>query len=86
MKVATAPLPNLLNHWAEVTPRIRAAGHLLIVLDFDGTLVRIASRPNRVRLRPATRRVLLRAARNTNLSVAVVSGRRSSELRHFLNS
>jgi trehalose 6-phosphate phosphatase len=55
-----------------------------VFLDFDGTLVNIAPRPDQVRLAPATRRVLRRLARHPRVTLVVISGRRRAELmRHI---
>ena len=72
---------HLFRHWQEVAARIRAKRRAIVFLDFDGTLVHIASRPNRVRMKPAMRRVLRRLAINPKVTVAVISGRRRDELR-----
>ena len=53
-------------------------------LDFDGTLVDIAPRPELVRLRLAARQVLRRLAHHPRVALVVVSGRRRAEiLRHI---
>ncbi len=52
-------------------------------LDFDGTLVKIAPRPDQVRLAPVTRRVLRRLARHPRVTIVVISGRRRAELLRY---
>jgi trehalose-phosphatase len=74
-------VPHLFRHWQEVAARIRAKRRAIVFLDFDGTLVHIASRPDRVRMKPAMRRVLQRLGKNPKVRVAVISGRRRDELR-----
>ena len=56
--------------FAELDP-----GSLALFLDFDGTLVSIAPRPELVRLDPATRTVLERLYRRLGGALAIVTGR-----------
>jgi trehalose 6-phosphate phosphatase len=74
-------VPHLFPHWQKVAARIRAQRRAIVFLDFDGTLVHIASRPDRVRMKPAMRRVLQRLGKNPKVRVVVISGRRRDELR-----
>ncbi len=73
-------LPNLLRHWDSVAVRLRDSDRVALFLDFDGTLVPIAPRPEDVRLLPATRRLLVRLASRPRLRVTIISGRRRREL------
>ena len=74
-------VPHLFRHWQPVAARIRAQRRAIVFLDFDGTLVHIAARPDRVRMKPAMRRVLQRLAKNPKVTMVVISGRRREELR-----
>ena len=76
--------PSLAANWARVAAQVRAANHVVVFLDFDGTLVNLAPLPTQVRLAPAARRVLRRLARHPRVTVAMISGRRRSELRHYV--
>jgi trehalose 6-phosphate phosphatase len=76
--------PSLAANWARVAAQIRSSCGLAVFLDFDGTLVKIAPRPDQVRLMPATRRVLRRLARHPRATLVVISGRRRSELLRFI--
>jgi trehalose 6-phosphate phosphatase len=83
----TGALP-LLANWDRVKRLVGASsrlngknrGRVAIFLDFDGTLVDIAPRPEMVRLKPAARKILQRLARHPRASVFIVSGRRREEL------
>jgi trehalose 6-phosphate phosphatase len=77
---------HLLENWNLVAPRLRAAPAITLFLDFDGTLVRLAARPEDVTLQPATRQLLLRLARHPRLSVCVISGRRRADLRKQIHA
>jgi trehalose 6-phosphate phosphatase len=70
--------------WPEITARLRRARHRAVFLDFDGTLVKIQRSPRVVRSSARVNRVLSRLERNPNLWVAIVSGRRASDLRRLL--
>jgi trehalose-phosphatase len=70
--------------WPKIIARLRRAPRRAIFLDFDGTLVKIQRSPRVVRSSARVNRVLERLERNPNLSVAIVSGRRASDLRRLL--
>ena len=53
---------------------------MTIFLDFDGTLVDIAPRPELVRLKPEAREVLRRLSKHPLATLVMVSGRRRAEL------
>jgi trehalose 6-phosphate phosphatase len=80
MKAAPRGTPHLLKLWDRVIPQIRAGARVAIFLDFDGTLVDIAPRPEQVHLKPKARDILQRLARHPRVTVVVVSGRRRAEL------
>jgi trehalose 6-phosphate phosphatase len=76
--------PSLAADWARVAAQIHSSYRVAVILDFDGTLVKIAPRPDQVRLAPATRRVLRRLARHPRVTLVVISGRRRSELLRYI--
>jgi len=49
--------------------------HLVLLLDFDGTLAPIAATPEEATLPPETRRQLRHLSKNKNVTLAIVSGR-----------
>jgi len=75
---------SLLKHWPEVAETLRKRKRLILFLDFDGTLVPIASRPGGVHIGEALRRSLSRLTRKRKLTVAIISGRRSPELKSLV--
>jgi trehalose 6-phosphate phosphatase len=72
--------PKLSQNWNEVATRIRANCRIVVFLDFDGTLVDIAPRPDQVHLRADTRKVLRRLCNRSRAELVVISGRRRREL------
>jgi trehalose 6-phosphate phosphatase len=70
----------LFRGWAEIAARLRDAKTCALLLDFDGTLVKLQRRPWEVRVPLRTKRLLERLARNPKLFVAIVSGRRCQDL------
>jgi trehalose 6-phosphate phosphatase len=73
-------VPDLLKRWEEIATQIRKDGRATIFLDFDGTLVDIAPRPELVHLKHGAREALRRLSKHALATVVIVSGRRRSEL------
>ncbi len=74
------PVLDLLKSWDEIAAEICKRGRVTIFLDFDGTLVDIAPRPELVRLTSEAREILHRLAKHPLATLVVVSGRRRAEL------
>lgn len=70
----------LLDATTELEERLAHAGHVLLCLDFDGTLADIAEHPSQVAMPPGMRRAIGSLARRDNVSVAVISGRDRSDV------
>jgi len=62
----------------------REGQRLLLLFDYDGTLVPIAEHPRLARLAGPTRRVLARLAGQPRVRVGIVSGRSLDDLRHMV--
>jgi trehalose 6-phosphate phosphatase len=80
MKAPAPKVPDLLKNWEDVAKKIRRQRRVTVFLDFDGTLVAIAPRPDQVRLTAAAKKILLRLARHPLATLVVISGRRRAEL------
>lgn len=72
---------HLLQCWNQVAPRLRSGKKIALFLDFDGTLARIRSRPEQVRIDAQIRRALMVLAHSPRFRVWVVSGRRQADVR-----
>ncbi len=66
---------------AALAARIKAATHVLLAIDFDGTLAPIVDNPDKASLEPRTAQVLRALTLQDNVSVALVSGRKVSDLK-----
>ncbi|MGB6429216.1 MAG: trehalose-phosphatase [Candidatus Acidiferrales bacterium] len=84
MTAPAHPLPHLLSAWSRVGRRIADAPRIALFLDFDGTLVPYAPRPDLVCVAPATRRILQRLARNPRVRLSIISGRRRADLVQYI--
>jgi trehalose 6-phosphate phosphatase len=84
MKPPPRGIPHLLKLWNCVAPRIPAGARVAVFLDFDGTLVDIAPRPDQVHLKPKARNILRRLVHHPRVTVVVVSGRRRAELLQYI--
>ena len=76
---------HLFEAWPQVSRRFRSAEHLLLMLDFDGTLAPITAAPRDARPVRDVRRILGRLARRPRTRVYVISGRPLSYLQKKLN-
>ncbi|MGH9325243.1 MAG: trehalose-phosphatase [Terriglobia bacterium] len=75
----------LFEAWPGIAHRLRNANQLLLLLDFDGTLVGLKPRPEDVRLDQSLRQLLSRLARRPGISLGFISGRRRADLRRRVN-
>jgi hypothetical protein len=66
----------LFDSWEEVRERIRAARHLAVFLDFDGSLVPLRARPNQVWLDESGQR-LLAAGEHPRVTLVLIRRRRA---------
>jgi len=64
----------------EVEERIEQAPHVLLCLDYDGTLTHYAATPLAAHLSPQMERVLLALAEHEDVSLAIISGRDRADL------
>jgi trehalose 6-phosphate phosphatase len=70
----------LFDAMENVEQRILRAPHLLMCLDYDGTLTHFTDTPAGAHLSPQMERVLLSLAEHDNLTLAVISGRYRADL------
>lgn len=74
----------LQSQWQHVEGRIRRSGHILLLLDYDGTLVPIQASPEQAKLPASTKSLLETLSCHRRVTVAVLSGRSLNELRRLV--
>ena len=74
----------MLTHAFELVPEWRArrekAGHMLIALDFDGTIAPLVPHPDDAQMLPEARPVLEALAERSDTEIALISGRSLKDL------
>ncbi len=68
-------MPHLLTVWPSVSERLRAAGQVLLMLDYDGTLTPIVERPELALIPLETKESLIKLTRKGKYVIAVISAR-----------
>lgn len=71
----------LLSVWPKVAARLKAARHILLLTDYDGTLTPIVERPELADMPERTRQVLRALARQHRFRIGIISGRALAELK-----
>jgi trehalose-phosphatase len=73
-------MSDLRESWSAVSERVTRARHLLLLLDFDGTIVPIVERPRLARLPDEARRLLAGLRDLPGVELGFVSGRALEDL------
>ncbi len=74
----------LFRSWRETSARVHAASKCALFLDFDGTMVKLRSRPGDAEVSARTRNALKNLLRLPNVSITIVSGRRVGQLQRMI--
>ncbi|CBE68591.1 MAG: trehalose-phosphatase [Candidatus Methylomirabilis oxygeniifera] len=74
-------MEQLWSQWPRVAAEIVSSSHTLLLLDYDGTLMRIAPTPEQATLPASIRSVLRALSHHPRITVAVISERPINELR-----
>jgi len=74
-------LQHLFSVWQEFSNRFKAARHVLLLCDYDGTLTPIVDRPEFADLSEKTRQLLQALARQSSFTIGILSGRALADLR-----
>jgi trehalose-phosphatase len=77
-------MEHLFKAWRDFSAACRAAAHIVLLADYDGTLANIVGRPQDAVLSPGVRKALSLLARKPTFSVGVVSGRQLAELKSLV--
>ncbi len=70
----------LLPHWDAISTRIRQARHILLLIDYDGTLTPIVEKPESADLSPEVKECLQRLAVIPSVALGIISGRTLTDL------
>lgn len=75
-------MEHLLSAWPEVIKQLQNARHILLLLDYDGTLTPIVESPELANLSEVNRQLLKALARQDNFTIGIISGRSLVDLRN----
>lgn len=78
-------MKHLFQSWQAFLADCRAASHILLLADYDGTLTPIVGRPQDAVLSPGVRDKLSALARKPDFSVGIISGRSMAELKSLVS-
>lgn len=73
---------HLFSAWKEVQKQLEAARHILLLMDYDGTLTPIVEKPELADLPEKARQFLQALNREPHFTVGIISGRALSDLQH----
>ena len=74
-------MEHLLSAWPKVIKQLRSASHILLLLDYDGTLTPIVERPELANLPEGMRQLLQALARQRRLTLGIISGRALADIK-----
>ena len=77
-------MEHLFKSWRTFAADYRAAAHVLLLSDYDGTLTPIVARPPDARLPSGVRDKLAALTRGTRVSVGIISGRAMADLKSLV--
>ncbi|MBI4285104.1 MAG: trehalose-phosphatase [Chloroflexi bacterium] len=75
----------LFDAWADFSADVRAAAHLMLLSDYDGTLTPIVSRPDEARLAPEVNEHLIALSRKPDTYIGIISGRSLAEIKSHVS-
>lgn len=75
-------MEHLLAAWPKVAEQLKNARHILLFVDYDGTLTPIVDRPELADLSEDTRQLLKTLARERRCTVGIISGRALPDLKN----
>ncbi|MBN1367734.1 MAG: trehalose-phosphatase [Dehalococcoidales bacterium] len=75
---------HLLSVWPQIAERLKAAAHIWLFADFDGTLTPIVQRPEQAILSENNRQLLEKLAVLEDVTLGVISGRAITDLKELV--
>ncbi|MBI4436218.1 MAG: trehalose-phosphatase [Candidatus Omnitrophica bacterium] len=77
-------MKSLWIHWPFLQKRVAQAKHLLLFLDYDGTLAPIAAHPSKARLPERTEFLIKQLAHERGVWITLISGRALRDLKNLV--
>ncbi len=74
-------MKDLLSCWDELAVRVKRAKHILLLIDYDGSLTPIVEKPELANLSPQVKECLQELAGNPHITLGIISGRAMEDLR-----
>lgn len=74
----------LFENWADVLGKLIPAPHILLLLDYDGSLTPIAATPAAAVLAEEVRLLLVTLDKNERVDIGIISGRKLDEIRDII--
>jgi trehalose 6-phosphate phosphatase len=78
-------MKNFLKEWPDFSAAVKAASHILLLADYDGTITQIVAHPENAMLSASVRQKLMTMSQKTDISVGVISGRSLAELKSLVD-
>ena len=75
----------LFDFWNTILSRIKSAQHVLLLLDYDGTLTPIIDKPENAYLTPDNYELIRRLSKNKRFTIGIISGRALNDLKRRIN-
>ena len=73
---------HLISAWPEVAERLSKSKHILLLVDYDGTLTPIVETPDLAHLPAETRRVLEALSQSRRFTIGIISGRELCDIKN----
>lgn len=73
----------LFHHWVSLEKEITGK-YVLLMLDYDGTLVPLARKPDQALLPPQSKKLLQQLSQNSNCEVIIISGRTLCDIKRMV--
>ncbi|MFH1032041.1 MAG: trehalose-phosphatase [Chloroflexota bacterium] len=74
-------MEHLLTRWQDISQQLKDAKHILLLIDYDGTLTPIVGRPEMADLADNVRQLLESLKRRHGLTLSVISGRALKDIK-----
>ncbi len=77
-------MKHLFEDWSGISEKLHSAGHILLLLDYDGTLTPIVATPEQAILAEDMRQLLRVLHNRDKFSIGIISGRKLDEIQRII--